>query len=83
MMLVTNARLRDREGRWDIDVDSGTIASITPANAAEKPEASGRDVFDANGRLVSPQFAESHIHLDYANTAGKPRINQSGTLFEA
>ncbi|MGA9522485.1 MAG: amidohydrolase family protein, partial [Myxococcaceae bacterium] len=42
-----------------------------------------RDVFDANGRLVSPQFAESHIHLDYANTAGKPRINQSGTLFEA
>ena len=39
--------------------------------------------FDAAGRLVSPQFVENHIHLDYAKTAGVPRENGSGTLFEA
>jgi len=33
-------------------------------------------------RLVSPAFVESHIHLDSALTAGQPRWNQSGTLFE-
>ncbi|MEA5571620.1 cytosine deaminase [Calothrix sp. UHCC 0171] len=37
---------------------------------------------DAEGRLVSPPFVESHIHLDSALTAGEPRWNQSGTLFE-
>lgn len=26
---------------------------------------------------------EAHIHLDYANTEGVPRENESGTLFEA
>lgn len=30
-----------------------------------------------------PQFCENHIHLDYAFTVGVPRLNQSGTLFEA
>ena len=34
------------------------------------------------GILVSPPFVESHIHLDSALTAGTPRWNQSGTLFE-
>ena len=31
---------------------------------------------------VSPPFVESHIHLDSVLTAGEPRWNQSGTLFE-
>jgi cytosine/creatinine deaminase len=31
---------------------------------------------------VSPPFVESHIHLDSVLTAGVPRWNQSGTLFE-
>ncbi len=35
-----------------------------------------------DGKLVSPPFVESHIHLDSALTAGEPRWNQSGTLFE-
>jgi cytosine deaminase len=37
---------------------------------------------DIQERLVSPPFVESHIHLDSALTAGEPRWNQSGTLFE-
>jgi len=39
-------------------------------------------VIDLKGALVSPPFVESHIHLDSALTAGQPRWNQSGTLFE-
>jgi cytosine/creatinine deaminase len=43
----------------------------------------GADVeIDAEGKLVSPPFVESHIHLDSVLTAGEPRWNQSGTLFE-
>lgn len=38
---------------------------------------------DAGGRLVVEQFVDAHVHLDYANTAGSPRHNESGTLFEA
>lgn len=40
------------------------------------------DTYDAAGRLIAPQFVENHLHLDYANTAGAPRDNLSGTLFE-
>ena len=31
---------------------------------------------------MSAPFVESHIHLDSALTAGQPRWNESGTLFE-
>jgi cytosine deaminase len=31
---------------------------------------------------VTPAFVEPHIHLDASLTAGEPRWNQSGTLFE-
>jgi cytosine/creatinine deaminase len=37
---------------------------------------------DIEGKLVSPPFVESHIHLDSVLTVGEPRWNQSGTLFE-
>jgi cytosine/creatinine deaminase len=37
---------------------------------------------DVEGKLVSPAFVESHIHLDSVLTVGQPRWNESGTLFE-
>ena len=37
---------------------------------------------DAAGALVSPPFVEPHIHLDAALTAGEPRWNRTGTLWE-
>lgn len=36
----------------------------------------------AKGCLAISQLCENLVHLDYANTAGKPRRHQSGTLFE-
>jgi cytosine/creatinine deaminase len=32
--------------------------------------------------LVVEPFVDAHVHLDYANTVGRPRVNESGTLFE-
>ncbi len=87
-MLITGGRLRDRDGLWDIEVRDGLVASLTPAR--REPEGAdaaadtrvGDDVVAAEGRLVVPQFVENHLHLDYAHTAGRPRDNESGTLFE-
>ena len=44
---------------------------------------SGDEVYDAKSYLVVPQCCEKHIPFNHANTAGKPRDNQSGTLYEA
>jgi len=57
---------------------------VTPAgtDGPDGDAAAGREVVDAAGRLVTPPFVDNHIHLDYANTAGTPRHNLSGTLFE-
>jgi cytosine deaminase len=49
--------------------------------APQLPLSANREL-NVHGRLVSPPFVESHIHLDSALTAGQPRWNQSGTLFE-
>lgn len=37
---------------------------------------------DVKGKLVSAPFIEPHIHLDTTLTAGEPKWNESGTLFE-
>ncbi|MEO1186123.1 MAG: cytosine deaminase, partial [Cyanobacteria bacterium J06636_27] len=50
------------------------ISSNLPESAVEE--------LDLSEKLVSPPFVESHIHLDSVLTAGEPRWNQSGTLFE-
>jgi Cytosine deaminase and related metal-dependent hydrolases len=61
----------------DIAIDGDKIAAVSP-HISEFGE---REI-DIQGNLVSPPFVESHIHLDSALTAGEPRWNQSGTLFE-
>jgi cytosine deaminase len=61
----------------DIGIRGETIATIAP-----HIEGKADQEIDAHGCLMSPPFVESHIHLDSALTAGQPRWNQSGTLFE-
>jgi cytosine/creatinine deaminase len=61
----------------DLAIQSGKIVQIGPDLSGE-----AHQVIDAAGCYVSPPFVESHIHLDSALTAGNPRWNQSGTLFE-
>ncbi|MDY6899168.1 MAG: cytosine deaminase, partial [Cyanobacteriota bacterium] len=61
----------------DIAIKDGQITAISP-----NLNQSAAQELDLSEKLVSPPFVESHIHLDSVLTAGQPRWNQSGTLFE-
>ncbi|WP_404322800.1 cytosine deaminase [Cytobacillus firmus] len=76
-MIIKNAKLRGREGLWNIAIQDGKIHSISQEEAE-----GGQETLDADGSLVSAPFIEPHIHLDTTLTAGEPEWNQSGTLFE-
>ncbi|MCT7970901.1 cytosine deaminase [Laspinema olomoucense] len=75
-LILRDCRLLTGE-RVDIQVEQGRVAAIAPHLSGEAPRE-----LNVQGNLVSPPFVESHIHLDSALTAGEPRFNQSGTLFE-
>jgi cytosine deaminase len=74
-LILRGARLGDRV--VDVAVADGRIERVASdiAGRAEREA-------DAGGRLLSPPFVESHVHLDTTLTAGQPRWNESGTLFE-
>ena len=77
-LLLRHGRLvSDLQTTVDIAIDNGLIAAIAP----ELPNDADQTI-DLTGQLVSAPFVESHIHLDSALTAGQPRWNESGTLFE-
>ena len=76
-MIIKNAKLRNKDGLWQIHMLEGKINKI-----AKEINVSDEDVLDAEGRLVLPPFVEPHIHLDTTLTAGQPEWNKSGTLFE-
>lgn len=88
-MKIYNARLRKKEGLYDLTYENGKFTSIVPSsnvNNKKLPkswEVTSLDTeFDANGSVVMEPFVEPHIHLDCVLTAGIPHYNMSGTLFE-
>jgi cytosine deaminase len=81
-LLVRSGRLAGHDEPVDVQVgDDGRIAAITPADATAYDDGAP-DVIDANGRLLTPPYVEPHVHLDSVLTAGEPRWNESGTLWE-
>jgi len=76
---IINARLQGREGLYRISIANGRFSDISAQTGFDK---AGESDLDAAGNLVAPPFVEPHIHLDAAMTAGEPRWNKSGTLFE-
>jgi cytosine deaminase len=76
-MLIKNAKLRGHEGLWEIEIQDEKIKTIS-----KKIKKQDEQSIDAGGCLVLPPFVEPHIHLDTTLTAGEPRWNESGTLFE-
>jgi cytosine deaminase len=81
----------------DLLVDRGRFAEIRPGRAPDPAAAplsahAGREgagelppartVIDARGAFASPPYVEPHVHLDATLTAGEPRWNASGTLWE-
>lgn len=79
-MNIINARLRGKPGLFRIELNGARIAAIVPQ--AEVVALAGVDDLDAGQNLVVAPFVEPHIHLDATLTAGEPRWNMSGTLFE-
>ncbi|MEL7635195.1 MULTISPECIES: cytosine deaminase [Sporomusa] len=79
-MYIRNARLCGKAGLWEIAIMAGQIVSI--AAQADGLAENREDMIDAEGGLVLPPFVEPHVHLDAVLTAGEPRWNASGTLFE-
>jgi cytosine deaminase len=72
-LLLRGVRSPGETSTREIGIRDGLIA-------AAEPEA--RQVLDLGGALITPALVEPHIHLDAVLTAGEPRQNQSGSLFE-
>lgn len=77
-MLFKNLSIENAAEHSDIRVTDGVFAQIGPDLEALP----GEEVLDCTGKLALPPFVESHVHLDTCLTAGRPRWNLSGTLFE-
>ena len=77
-LILRNAAIAGREadGVFDVGLDAGRIAAIAKSLAAEGPER------DLQGRLLSPGFIETHIHLDKSCILDRCRAD-SGDLTEA
>ena len=76
-MIIRGATLLDGRTNIDIGIQNGKITAVQPALAAEAER-----VIDATSRLVTPPFADAHVHLDSTLSLGLPRMNESGTLLE-
>lgn len=74
--LIIRGALLDKKP-FDIAVSHGIIQKIEE-NIAEK----GKEEIAADGMMAAPPYIESHVHLDTTLTAGEPKWNESGTLFE-
>jgi cytosine deaminase len=76
-LILKDARLSDdAERRVDIGIANGTIVEIAPDLSADA------ETLDLGGRLVSPGFVETHIHLDKSCILDRCR-SSSGDLGEA
>ncbi|SFL46097.1 cytosine deaminase [Gracilibacillus orientalis] len=74
-MILQNATLPKQEGLWNIHIENGLFTKIEEAKQID-------GALDIGGKLVSAPFIEPHVHLDTTLTAGDPKWNESGTLFE-
>ena len=77
-MLFKNLYLGNATELMNIRVENGKFEDI----AADLNPCPNEEVLDCKGKMALPPFVESHVHLDTCLTAGRPRWNLSGTLFE-
>ncbi|KUO73490.1 MAG: cytosine deaminase [Desulfosporosinus sp. BRH_c37] len=79
-MIIKNISLRNNTGLFTIHIVDHIISKIEKFKADEIYD--DNDVIDGEGNLAMPPYVEPHIHYDTLLTAGEPRWNTSGTLFE-
>lgn len=76
-LLIKNVHLGNDPKRLDIRIENGRFIEI----GLDLPD-NGFPVINGGGGMAMAPFIEPHVHLDTALTAGEPRWNESGTLFE-
>ncbi|WP_422383831.1 amidohydrolase family protein [Roseibium album] len=76
-LIVKNANLPNGATDVDIACRNGIIEAVEAGISADAER-----VIDAEGKLVSPPFIDSHFHMDATLSLGLPRMNRSGTLLE-
>ena len=82
-LVIRNGRLHS-EGHSpgdlvDVLVDGGRFVAVEHAGIEVADIAQEIDV---HGAMLSPPYVEPHVHMDTCLTAGEPRWNESGTLWE-
>ena len=77
-MLIKGALIGNSTEPKDIRIENGIFTEIE--NHLQQKE--NEEAIDATGKLVLPPLIESRVHLDTCLTAGEPKWNMSGTLFE-
>ena len=75
-LVIADASLPGREGRWDVGIGAGRIAAIDRRLDSPAPRV------PAEGNLLAPGLVECHIHLDKAEILDRVTI-AAGTLPEA
>ncbi len=79
-MIIKNVSLRNKTGLFTIHIVDHIISKIEEFKADEIYVEN--NVIDGDGNLAMPPYVEPHIHYDTLLTAGEPKWNTSGTLFE-
>ena len=77
-LCVRDVALPDGRRGQDVLALAGRIAAVGPTLAAPP----GTPELDGGGQLLAPPFVDAHFHMDATLSAGRPRVNQSGTLLE-
>lgn len=75
--IIRHARLRGREGTWDIGISGERIAAVAP-----QMEEGAQEELDAAGNLVLPTYVNGHIHLDKCFLQEQMRPNKDYTFGE-
>jgi cytosine deaminase len=70
-LVVADATLRGREGRWRVGIDGDRVSVVTTDPIA------GREEVDAAGALVTESFVNAHLHLDKVYTLDRV-VEKSG-----
>ena len=76
-LLLRNANLPDGRKGIDIAIRKGRIVEV-----AHGIEGDAAEVMELDNWLVTPPFIDPHFHIDATLSAGRPRVNASGTLLE-
>jgi cytosine deaminase len=76
-LIFRRANLPDGRDRIDVGIEGDRIVAVE-----SQLEATANEEIEADGRLLSPPFVDSHFHLDATLSLGLPRMNRSGTLLE-